>query len=79
MANDNQSLFLSASDVMSMTGWPEAMANDYISRFPDYMLTGSGTPEGNQPANQTRQYYDEDNKILYVNPVIGARTGWVAV
>lgn len=79
MANDNQSLFLSATDVMSMTGWPDAMVNDYISRFPDYMLIGSGTPEGNQPANQTRQYYDADNEVLYINPVIGARTGWVAV
>lgn len=79
MANDNQSLFLSATDVMSMTGWPEAMVNDYISRFPDYMPVGIGSPNGVQPANQTRMYFDEDNEVLYVNPVIGARTGWVAV
>lgn len=79
MAKDNQSLFLSASDVMDMTGWPDAMVNDYISRFPDYMLTGSGSPEGVQPANQTRLYLDVDTSAVWVNPVIGSRTGWVAV
>lgn len=77
MANDNQSLFLSASEVMDMTKWPEAMVNDYISRFPDYMLTGSGSPEGVEPANQTRLYLDVDTNDIYVNPIIGERTGWV--
>jgi hypothetical protein len=62
-----------------MTGWPDAMVNDYISRFPDYMLTGAGSPEGIEAANQTRQYLDVDTNDLYVNPVIGARTGWVPV
>ena len=79
MANDNQGLFLSAVDVMNMTGWSEAMINDYISRRSDYMLTGNGSPEGVEPANQTRQYLDIDTTTLYVNPVVGARTGWVAI
>jgi len=79
LANDNQSLFLSAQEVMSMTGWPDAMVNDYISRTADYMLTGSGSPEGVQAANQSRLYLDIDTNDLYVNPVIGARAGWVAV
>lgn len=79
MANDNQGLFLSAVDVMNMTGWPEAMVSDYISRTADYMQAGSGSPEGVVAANQTRQYLDIGTSTLYVNPVVGARTGWVAI
>jgi len=79
LANNNLSLDLSASDVMGFTGWPDAMVSDYISRGADYMLVGSGSPEGVQPANRTRQYLDTSTTQLYVNPVIGSRTGWVAV
>lgn len=80
MANDNLSLELSASDVMSFTGWPDAMVSDYISRGADYMLTGAGDPNTlNIPANRTRQYLDTVAVKMYVNPVIGARTGWVLV
>lgn len=64
---------------MSMTKWPDAMVNDYISRGADYMLTGSGSPEGIEASNRTRQYLDIDTTTLYVNPVVGARTGWVAI
>lgn len=78
MAN-NQSLDLSASEVMQFTGWPDEMVNDYISRGADYMLVGTGSPEGIQPANRTRQYLDSAAGKLYANPVIGARTGWVMV
>lgn len=60
-----------------MTGWPDAMVNDYISRVSVYMLTGNGSPEGIQPANASRLYLDLDNNDIYVNPVIGSRTGWV--
>lgn len=60
-----------------MTGWPDAMVNDYISRVSVYMLTGSGSPEGVEPANASRLYLDLDTNDVYVNPVIGARTGWV--
>lgn len=62
-----------------MTKWPDPMVNDYISRGADYMLTGSGSPEGIEAANKARQYLDIDTTTLYVNPVIGARTGWVAI
>lgn len=77
MANDTQSLFLSAAEVASMTGWSDAMVNDYISRGADYMLIGEDSPEGVQPANRTRQYFDTVANKLYINPVVGARTGWI--
>lgn len=65
---------------MSFTGWPDAMVNDYISRNADYMLTGEGNPNTlNMPANKTRQFFDTAASQLYINPVIGSRTGWVAV
>lgn len=79
MANDNQSLDLSASDVMGFTNWPEPMVNDYISRGADYMIVGDASPEGVVPANRTRQYFSTADGKLYVNPVIGARSGWMAV
>ncbi|QZA71254.1 hypothetical protein AH02_9 [Pseudomonas phage AH02] len=75
----SQSLGLSAADVANFTGWPDAMVNDYISREPDYPLSGSGSPEGVQPANRTLQYFDKDSGKLYYNANIGSRTGWVAV
>lgn len=65
---------------MAFTGWPDAMVSDYISRGADYMLTGEGDPNTlNVPANRTRQYLDTVAVKMYVNPVIGARTGWVMV
>lgn len=74
-----QTLDLTVAEVMQYTGWPFEMANDYVSRTSDYMLVGQGSPEGLMPANKTRQYFDSDAGQLYVNPVIGAKTGWVAV
>ncbi|MBV4553061.1 hypothetical protein HU742_018100 [Pseudomonas sp. SWRI102] len=62
-----------------MTGWPEAMANDYVSRTSDYMLTGLGSPEGVVPSNRTRQFWSTDDQKLYINSAIGSRTGWVLV
>lgn len=80
MANDDLSLGLSASEVMDMTGWPSAMVDDYISRGADYMRVGNGDPNASStPANRTRQYLDSLTGQLWVNPVIGSRTGWVAV
>lgn len=79
MANNDLSLGLSASEVMGMTGWPDAMVSDYVSRGADYMLTGNGSPEGVVPANRTRQYWAVDDEKLYINAVIGSRTGWVQV
>lgn len=77
MANDTQALYLSASEVMSETGWGDAMVNDYISRGADYMLIGEGSPEGVIPSNRTRQYFDTAASKLYVNPLINERDGWV--
>jgi hypothetical protein len=80
LANDNQSLELSASDVAFFTGWPDAMVNDYISRGADYMIAGAGDPNTlGIPANRSRAYFDTVAGIQYNNPVIGARTGWVPV
>lgn len=79
MADQVNGLDLSASEVAFYTGWPDDMVNDYISRTVDYMQVGEGSPEGNIPANRTRQYFDTLSGDLYVNPVIGARTGWVIV
>lgn len=80
MANDNLSLDLSAADVLGFTGWPDAMVSDYIAKGADYMLIGEGDPNvSGKPANRTRQYFDTTASKLYVNPVIGARTGWVLV
>ncbi len=53
------------------------MANDYVSRTTDYMIVGSGSPEGVTPSNRTRQYLDAVTNQFYVNPVIGARDGWI--
>lgn len=77
MAND--SLFLSASEVKDLTGWPDVMVNDYISRVSLYMLTGSGSPEGVEPSNASRLYLDTDNNDIWVNPEVGVKTGWVPV
>lgn len=79
MANDTQSLYLSATEVLDLTGWPQAMVNDYISRGSDYMLVGIGSPENVEASNRTRQYLDADTGTLYVNPDVGVRVGWVAV
>lgn len=64
---------------MGFTGWPDPMVNDYIAKGADYPLTGDGSPEGVQPANRTRQYFDTTAGKLYMNAVIGSRTGWVIV
>lgn len=78
MANDNLSLDLSAADVLGFTGWPDAMISDYIAKGADYMLVGEGDPNVlGKPANRTRLYMDTVALKLYMNPVIGARTGWV--
>ena len=79
MANDMQTLDLTVAEVMEYTGWPFEMANDYVSRTTDYMIVGSGSPEGIMPSNKTRQYFDAVANQLYINPAIGARDGWVVV
>lgn len=54
--------------------------SDYIAKGADYMLVGAGDPNVlGKPANRTRFYMDTVALKLYMNPVIGARTGWVLV
>lgn len=79
MANDMQTLDLTIAEVMEYTGWSFEMANDYVSRSSDYMIVGSGSPEGAIPSNRTRQYFDTSANQLYVNPAVGSRDGWVMV
>jgi hypothetical protein len=64
---------------MNMTGWPDAMVSDYVSRGADYMITGLGSPEGVVASNRTRQYWATDDEKLYINSKVGSRTGWVPV
>lgn len=83
MANDNLGLSLSASELKALTNWPDQVINDYISRLEEIefslMQVGGPGPEGTVPANKSRQYYSTDNQLLYVNPLVGEKTGWVAV
>ncbi len=91
MANFNQQyigLALTDGEVKSLTGWPDALVNDYTSVLSslrtlaaaiEYMQVGSGSPESSVTANASRQYFDTTTGTLYCNPVVGALTGWVAV
>lgn len=88
LADSYTGLALSAIDVEELTGWPQPMVDDYVSILTslatiansiDYMAVDAGAPEGVVAANKTRQYYDTAGMLLYVNPVVGATTGWIAV
>lgn len=81
-------LALTDGEVKALTGWPDALVNDYTSVLNslrtiagaiEYMEVGTGSPEGVVTANQSRQYYDSGAGTLYCNAVVGASTGWVAV
>ncbi len=46
------------------------------------MIVGSGSPNGVVESNFSRQYYDVSGSVgsrFYVNPTVGADTGWVAI
>lgn len=83
MANDNLTLSLSAAELRALTNWPETVINDYISRAEEaqfaLMQIGGPSPEGVVPANKSRQYFSTDDQLLYVNPAVGSKTGWVAI
>ena len=81
-------LALTDGEVKSLTGWPDALVNDYTSVLNslralasaiEYMKVGTGSPEGSVTANASRQYYDSGTGTLYCNAVVGASTGWVAI
>lgn len=81
-------LALTDGEVKSLTGWPDALVNDYTSVINslrvlageiEYMQVGTGSPEGAVASNSSRQYYDSAAGTLYCNALVGASTGWVAV
>lgn len=81
-------LDLSASEVKALTGWPDAIVNDYTSVLNSLrtlassiqvMSSGAIDPEGAVIANNSRQYFNTATSKLWVNPVVGASTGWVLV
>lgn len=91
MANFNGQyigLDLSASEVKALTGWPDAIVNDYTSVLNSLralassiqvMEVGVVDPNGAVAANNSRQYFNSATGKLWVNPVVGATTGWVVI
>ena len=81
----------SALELAEITDWPDALIEDYTSlvtslvalsdalasNLPEYMIVGSGAPEGAVTSNKARQYLDTGG-LFYVNPVVGVNTGWVS-
>ena len=78
------------TEIAAATNWGPGMIDDYSALSTDlrrlangvdanYMLVDSGSPEGVVAANKSRQYFDSVGSIMYVNPVVGASTGWVAI
>lgn len=81
-------LDLSASEVKALTGWPDAIVNDYTSVLNSLrqlasaiqvMEVGLVDPEGVKAANNSRQYFNSTTGKLWVNPITGADTGWVLI
>lgn len=83
-------LALSAEEVAQLTGWPEPMVSAFVSLVEDlattansvdanFMQVGTGSPEGAVTANKSRQYFDSNTSTLYVNPVVGADSGWISI
>lgn len=81
-------LDLSANEVKALTGWPDAIVNDYTSVLNSLrqlasaiqvMDVGTVDPNGVVAANNSRQYFNSSTSKLWVNPVTGATTGWVVI
>lgn len=81
-------LDLSASEVKALTGWPDAIVNDYTSVLNSLrtlassiqvMDVGVVDPNGVVVANNSRQYFNSVTSKLWVNPVVGATAGWVVI
>jgi len=81
-------LDLSASEVKGLTGWPDAIVNDYTSVLNSLRLLASSIqvmdvgvvdPNGNVTSNNSRQYFNSATSKLWINPVVGALTGWVVI
>ncbi len=81
-------LDLSASEVKDLTGWPDPIVNDYTSVLNSLrqlasaiqvMDVGAIAPNGVVASNNSRQYFNSATGKLWINPVIGATTGWVVI
>lgn len=81
-------LDLSAAEVKALTGWPDPIVNDYTSLINSLrglassiqtMAVGIVDPNGVVVANNSRQYFNSATSKLWINPVIGATTGWVVL
>jgi len=81
-------LDLSANEVKALTGWPDAIVNDYTSVLNSLrqlasaiqvMDVGVVDPEGIVTANNSRQYFNSATGKQWNNPVVGANTGWVMI
>lgn len=91
MANfngDYLGLDLSAAEVKALTGWPDPIVNDYVSVLNSLralasaiqvMDSGIVDPNGVATANNSRQYFNTVTSKLWINPVVGANTGWVVI
>ena len=81
-------LDLSAAEVKALTGWPDAIVNDYTSVLNSLrqlasaiqvMDVGVVDPEGIVTANNSRQYFNSVTGKQWNNPIVGANTGWVMI
>lgn len=82
-----QSVFDFAEIKAAFPNISELGAEDYAAKGRDIVrlfesvspLDGILPPEGVEVANLSKMYVDTAAKILYFNPVVGAKTGWIAL
>ena len=88
LGEDYIGLDLSASEVKALTGWPDTIVNDYTSVLNSLralassiqvMSSGAIDPNGAVISNNSRQYFNTSTGKLWINPVVGASTGWVVI
>lgn len=88
LSNSFIGLDLSANEIKALTGWPDPIVNDYTSVLNSLRLLASQIqvmdvgvvdPNGAVAANNSRQYFNSATSKLWVNPVVGALTGWVVI
>lgn len=81
-------LDLSASEVKALTGWPDAIVNDYTSVLNSLRLLASQIqvmdvgvvdPNGVVTSNNSRQYFNSVTGKQWNNPLVGVNTGWVLI
>lgn len=88
--NEFKSLRFSAFDLRALVDWPDSVINDYTTTIGSLdalanqvaastMIVDTGAPENVVTSNDSRQYFDSNTDKLYINPVVGAITGWVLI